>query len=73
MSLKYISQNFNVPAVRDARVATKELNPRFGTIIGARGTLLRVRIDGEDDSVLLHPRRDVHYLQAPGENLKRTA
>ncbi|MCC3292526.1 hypothetical protein [Arthrobacter sp. zg-Y1110] len=62
MSLQYIKDHFNVPAVRGARVATKELNPRTGTIIGARGTLLRVRIDGVDDSVLLHARKDVHYL-----------
>lgn len=62
MTLPYISSHFSVPAVRGNRVSTQELNPRIGTIIGARGTLLRVRIDGQDDSILLHPRKDVHYL-----------
>lgn len=61
VSLQYISAQFRVPAVRGSKVSTKELKPRSGTIIGARGSLLRVRIDGQDDSILLHPRRDVHY------------
>lgn len=64
MSLQYIAAQFNVPAIRGNRVSTKELNPRAGTIIGARGSLLRVRIDGQDESVLLHPRKDVHYTAA---------
>ncbi|MGK3708560.1 hypothetical protein [Arthrobacter sp. IK3] len=73
MSLDYISKNFKVPAVRGARVATKELNPRFGTVIGARGNLVRVRLDGVDDSVLLHPRKGLHYLESTDKSSAKAA
>lgn len=64
MSLKYIADNYKVPAVRGQRVISHDgMRQRTGTIIGARGQLLRVRFDGEDDSELVHPRRKLDYVQ----------
>lgn len=66
MSLKYIAEHFKVPAVRGARVLSHDgPNQRTGTIIGARGTLLRVEFDGDSVSALIHPRRKLDYLPAP--------
>lgn len=68
MTLKYISENYNVPADRGQRVISHDgTRQRSGTIIGARGQLLRVRFDGEDDSELVHPRRKLDYVREPGK------
>lgn len=65
MSLDYIAQSFKVPAVRGQRVISHDgLRQRTGTIIGARGQLLRVQFDGETASEIVHPRRKLEYVQA---------
>lgn len=65
MSLKYIAQSFKVPAVRGQRILSHDgLRPRMGTIIGARGQLLRVQFDGEAESEIVHPRRKLEYIRA---------
>lgn len=61
MSLKYISENFKVPAEAGGRVTHHGHRQREGTIIGARGQLLRVRFDGESESELINPRRGLDY------------
>lgn len=62
MSLKYIAEHYKVPAERGRRVTSHQgTRQRQGTVIGARGQLLRVRFDGEADSELLHPRRALDY------------
>ena len=67
MSLKYIAEHYKVPAVRGARVLSHDgPNQRTGTIIGARGTLLRVEFEGESESTLVHPRRKLDYLPEEG-------
>lgn len=62
MSLKYIAEHYKVPAERGRRVTSHQgSKQRQGTVIGARGQLLRVRFDGQDDSELIHPRRALDY------------
>lgn len=63
MSLKYIAEQFNVPARRGVRVISHDgPTQRSGTIIGARGALLRVEFAGETESTLVHPRRKLDYV-----------
>ena len=68
MGLKEIRATYGVPAWRGRRV---RFNPRTdhefifmdGTITGARHGHIRVRMDGEKYSRLIHPRLRVEYLE----------
>ena len=67
MSMDYIRRTYDVPAKRGARLRFKDgLNgDRDGTVVGARGAYLRVRMDGETRIRTLHPTWRVEYLKRP--------
>ena len=68
MSMKYIRDYYGVPAKRGARVRYFDgVNEFFGVIVGSRGSLLRVRFDGEKGASLLHPTWWVEYLTTQQE------
>ncbi len=67
MSLGYIRQTYGVPAQRGGRVkytgdCTRRGNPRFGTITGAQGAHLRIRMDGDAFAQPYHPTWELEYL-----------
>lgn len=67
MSFDYIRQAYNVPAKRGARVrytgdCTKRGQPKLGTITGANGAHVRIRMDGDSFSNNYHPTWELEYL-----------
>lgn len=67
MSLDYIRQHYSVAAHRGARVRyTGDKGPkvsaRIGTIVGAEGAYLRIRMDGDSFSNIYHPTWELEYL-----------
>lgn len=72
MSLEYIQQAYQVPATRGARVqytgdCAKRGKPRVGTITGAEGAHIRVRMDGDSFSNVYHPTWEMSYLPSSVE------
>jgi hypothetical protein len=59
-SLAYIRDQYKVPAYRGRRV--KVYNEKNGTITGASGPYIRVRLDGEARIGSYHPTWRVQYL-----------
>lgn len=71
MSMDYIKDTYRVPAKRGGRVEYTYGGSRFGTITGADGARLRIRLDGEIASRVFHPTWELKYLDAvsdPTEN-----
>lgn len=67
-NLQYIRNYYGVPARRGARIRflwPDPEQPRTGTVIGARDALLRVRMDGERRTRLLHPTWRIEWLEFP--------
>ena len=65
MSLEYIRKSYGVPAWRGGRVEyTGGRETKYGTISGARGALVRIRLDGEKRLGLYHPTWELCYLAA---------
>lgn len=67
MSLDYICKAYKVPANKGARVRyTGDKGPKFsareGTITGATGPYLRIRMDGDSFSNIYHPTWELEYL-----------
>jgi hypothetical protein len=63
MSLAYIRRAYGVPAKRGGRVRyTGEGRDEFGTIIGASGAHLSVRLDGLRHGRPYHPTWQIEYL-----------
>jgi hypothetical protein len=63
MSIGYICKRYGVPAKRGGRVDYSEDGVHeFGTITGADGHYLRVRIDGWKESGNFHPTWNIRYL-----------
>lgn len=72
MSMKYIRDNYRVPAKRGARIEYTDstalfimgflYQPKRGTIVRSRGQYIRVRFDGETMIRTLHPKCNVRYL-----------
>lgn len=67
MSLDYIRDTYSVPAKRGKRVrytgdCTKRGDPKLGTITGAHGAYLRIRMDGEGFANNYHPTWELEYL-----------
>jgi hypothetical protein len=60
MSMQYIRDYYRVPAKRGARLA---FQGRPGTIVGSSHQYLRVRLDGDTSTVLLHPTWEVEYAE----------
>lgn len=73
MSLEWIRTNYKVPAKRGGRVEyTGEKAPQLGTICGASGGHLSIRLDGVKHAMPFHPTWELRYLDAesqiPGRN-----
>lgn len=71
MTLRYIRDYYDVPANRGQRVkytgdCTKRGKPKLGTITGADGARLRIRMDGDSFSNLYHPTWELEYLDEKG-------
>lgn len=65
MSMEYIRKTYGVPAKRGAKI---EINSDgiywAGTIVGARGGYLRVRVPGCERILTMHPTWRIFYLAA---------
>jgi hypothetical protein len=59
LELGYIRTTYGVPAKIDGRV---EYRWRPGSIVGAKGEYLRIRLDGESEIKLYHPTWKIKYL-----------
>lgn len=65
MSLEYIRKAYNVPARRGGRIEyTGGGKPVLGTICGARGALLSIRLDTTKHPMPFHPTWEIRYLDA---------
>ncbi len=64
-SMEYIRQTYRVPARRGMRVRWERWTGFFltGTIVGALGESLRVRIDNTTWPDLVHPLDHLEYLE----------
>jgi hypothetical protein len=58
MSLRYIREQYGVPAKRGGRVKFKG---KPGTITGFHNAYLRIRLDGERVSGVYHPTWEIEY------------
>lgn len=66
MTLDWIRKNYRVPAKRGGRVEyTGNGRPELGTICGANGSRLSIRLDGVRHAMPFHPRWRLRYLYAP--------
>ena len=65
-ALAYIREAYDVPARKGGRVEyTGGKAPALGTIIGAEGAHLRIRLDGQKHSLPYHPTWKLKYLPEP--------
>lgn len=65
MSIDYIRTNYNVPAKVGGRVEyTGGKTPRQGTITGAAGAHLLIKMDGDHFPMHYHPTWELRYLAA---------
>lgn len=63
MSLAYIRKAYSVPAKRGGRIRyTGGAVPKLGTITGAIGHYLDVRLDGSVYATPFHPKWEIEYL-----------
>jgi hypothetical protein len=69
MSLAYIQKYYGVPAKRGGRVEYESplAGKEFGTITGAEGQYLRIRMDGRKHSMNYHPTYNLTYLPTPSQ------
>jgi hypothetical protein len=68
VSMKYVRDYYEVPAKRGGRVQyTGGKEPQLGTIIGARGASLRIRLDGDKRPGFFHPTWELEYLPENGD------
>lgn len=66
MSLEYIRNAYGVPAKRGQRVhytGNQNAPSRYGTITGASGAHLKIRMDGDRLSQPYHPTWELEYLE----------
>jgi hypothetical protein len=76
MSMDYIRRSYGVPAKRGARVtwwACMTDRQVQGTIVGARGHYLRIRLDDEARTRTLHPTWRLGYHETPNVRAKGLA
>lgn len=63
MSLQWIRKHYGVPAKRGGRVEyAGGKKPEFGTIAGASGSRLSIRLDGVKHTMPFHPTWKLRYL-----------
>lgn len=63
MSLQWIRKKYGVPSRRGGRVRYTYKKPaRMGTIRSARGSYLRILLDGDARPGLYHPVWELEYL-----------
>lgn len=71
--MQYIRNKYGVPAKRGGRVAftgNPHNCPLFGTITGAKGQYLNVRMDGDQNSGTYHPNWKMEYLVPNKPNVR---
>lgn len=59
--MEYIRRNYKVPALKGGKVKFED---KPGTIVGARGAHLRIKLDGESKAKIYHPTWHIEYLEA---------
>jgi hypothetical protein len=65
MSLEYIRTHYGVPAHPGSRVKyTGGRHAMTGTITGAEGAHLLIRLDGQQEAMPYHPTWKIEYLDA---------
>lgn len=65
MGLAYVRKTYGVSAKRGGRVEyTGAGYPEFGTICGASGAHLSIRLDGKKHAMPFHPTWKLRYLDA---------
>ena len=57
--MEYIREYYKVPAKKGARI---KFHARPGTIVGAQGPHLRIRLDGDTGIKSYHPTWEMEYL-----------
>lgn len=64
MSMEYIRKTYNVPAKRGGRIlyTGDKGEKRYGTIVGAIGQYLSIRLDGEKVPQYYHPTWELTYV-----------
>ncbi len=63
MSIAWVRKAYSVPAKRGGRVEyTGETTPQLGTICGASGGHLSIRLDSVKHSLPFHPTWELRYL-----------
>ncbi|MBN8955000.1 MAG: hypothetical protein J0H17_00070 [Rhizobiales bacterium] len=74
MSIAWIRKAYGVPAKRGGRVEyTGEGKPEFGTIAGAKGSHLSIKLDSCKHTMPFHPTWKIRYLEdrKEGDNAVR--
>lgn len=67
-SIDYIRTTYNVPAKVGGRVEyTGNRKSELGTITGAQGAHLLIKLDGDKHSQPHHPTWELRYFDAPNE------
>lgn len=65
MSIAWIRKQYGVPAKRGGRVEyTGGDEPVLGTICGASGSYLTIRLDGAKHPLPFHPTWELRYLES---------
>jgi hypothetical protein len=65
MSIEWVRKTYRVPAKRGGRIEyTGEKEPQLGTICGASGGHLSIRLDGCKHTMPFHPTWEIRYLAA---------
>ncbi|MFJ1269219.1 hypothetical protein ACD661_11690 [Legionella lytica] len=59
MSMKYIRTYYKVPAKRGKKVIA---NGQLGVITGSRGAYLKIRLEGQKNSLPYHPTWEMQYI-----------
>jgi hypothetical protein len=66
MSIEWIRKTYKVPAKRGGRVEySGDHPPQLGTICGASGGHLSIRLDGVKHTMPFHPTWKLRYLDEP--------
>ena len=68
MSMEQIRQHRGVPAKRGMRVYDRH-HKKHGTIVGAKGGYVRIRLDGQRYAHSFHPTWHLDYLDKNGDVL----